>query len=56
MPQIRSIVITSTDEAGFYVDSLYFGTADVPEPAAGFLIGGGLILFGMVSRKYRARG
>ena len=53
--QIRSILISSTDDRGFYIDSLYLGTEQVPEPAAVLLIGGGLLLLGVVSRKYRAR-
>ena len=53
--QIRSLLISSTDTAGFYINGLYLGTEQVPEPAAVFLIGGGLLLIGGVSRKYRAR-
>ncbi len=56
--QIRSVVISSTDDRGFYIDSLFIGAegpSTVPEPAAGLLIGGGLLAFGIVSQKYRAR-
>jgi hypothetical protein len=59
--QFKSIVISSTDTRGFYIDTLYLGTTpgvsvepDTPEPASALLIGGGLLL-GIASCKFRAR-
>jgi hypothetical protein len=56
--QFSSIVISTTDTNGFFMDGLYIGAAaEIPEPAPGLLIGGGIILlFGMASRRLRDRG
>jgi len=51
LPQIRSVVITSSDTSGFYIDSLYFGAEQVPEPATGLLIGIGLVALSIRSKK-----
>jgi len=54
--QFMSIVISTTDTNGFYIDGLSLGAMEeVPEPASGLLIGGGLVLIGIVSRKLRTR-
>ena len=43
--QFMSIVISTTDTNGFYIDQMYLGAAEeVPEPASGLLIGGGILL------------
>jgi hypothetical protein len=47
------ITITTTDSTGFFISSL--AIEEVPEPAPGFLIGGGVLLLAMASRKLRAR-
>jgi hypothetical protein len=55
--QFMSVVISTTDTNGFYIDELFLGApTDVPEPASVFLIGGGLVLVGVVSRKLLTRG
>jgi len=63
---IRSIVITTDDtvgnRTGLFIDGLYLpaGPAvidpSVPEPASAFMIGGGMLLIALASRKIRARG
>jgi hypothetical protein len=51
-----SIVISTTDNSGFYIDQMYIAAAEeVPEPVSSLLIGGGIVLFGFVSRKFRTR-
>jgi hypothetical protein len=60
--QFQSIVISIAGGSnGFFIDSLYLGTnlpappPGVPEPASALLIGGGIILLGIASRKFRVR-
>jgi hypothetical protein len=53
--QFMSVVISTTDTNGFYIDGLSLGAAEeVPEPASVVLIGGGFVLIG-IGRKLRAR-
>ena len=51
----RSIVISTSDNTGFFIDSLYIGAAPldttVPEPASALLIGGGMIAVALAARK-----
>ena len=60
----RSMVISTNDNTGFYIDALYLGTVagegnpgdpSVPEPASYTLIGGGMILVALATRKFKAR-
>ena len=54
---IKSVVISSPDMAGFYIGTLYFDTSalgEVPEPATFILLGGALVGIVAVSR-HRAR-
>jgi hypothetical protein len=54
--QFKSIVISTTDTNGFYIDQMYIAAAEeVPEPASALLIAGGIVLFGLVSRKLHTR-
>jgi hypothetical protein len=54
--QFSSIVISTTDPNGFYIDEMFIGAVEeIPEPASVLLIGGGILLFGVTSRKLRAR-
>jgi hypothetical protein len=54
--QFTSIVISTTDTNGFYIDGLSIAdAAGTPEPATGLMISGGFLLFGIGARRLRAR-
>jgi hypothetical protein len=51
VPQIAKLVVSTNDNNGLFIDSLF--VQDVPEPAAIALVGGGLCLFGLLRRRSR---
>jgi hypothetical protein len=56
-PWISSVLITSTDPTGFYIDELFLQTTgsgtDTPEPATPLLIGSGLAAAAILFKKKR---
>jgi hypothetical protein len=57
-PWISSILISSTDPVGFYIDELFIQNAgvstDTPEPATPLLIGSGLAIAALLFKKRRS--